>query len=64
MARRENRERISTLGASTWMGDRNDGMRNTCELLINVVIWSRPKMLTGLGQTARGMVEVLVFHFT
>ena len=51
-------------GASTRMGARNDGMRNICELLINVVIFDRPKMLTGLGQKARGMVEVFVFHFT
>ena len=27
-----------------------DGMVNTCELLINVVISSKPKMLKGLGQ--------------
>jgi len=46
-------ERTSTLGASTWMGARNGGMRNICELLINVVIWSRPKMLTGLGQKGK-----------
>ncbi len=46
------------------MGARNGGMRNICELLINVVICDRPKMLTGLGQKARGMVGVFVFHFT
>ena len=32
MARRENRERTSTLEASIRMGARNDGMRNICEL--------------------------------
>jgi hypothetical protein len=52
-ARRENRERTSTLGASTWMGAMNDGMRNKCELLINVVILSRPKVLTGLDQNGK-----------
>lgn len=36
------------------MGARNDGMRNVCELLINVVIFDRPKMLTGLDQKVRG----------
>jgi hypothetical protein len=35
------------------MGARNDGMRNICELLINVVIFDRPKMLTGLGQNGK-----------
>lgn len=38
------------------MGARNDGMRNTCELLLNVVIFDRPKMLAGLDQKVRGMV--------
>ena len=37
------------------MGARNDGMRNICELLINVVIDDRPKMLIGLNQKVRGM---------
>jgi hypothetical protein len=46
------------------MGARNDGMRNICELLINVVIFDRPKMLTGLGQKARGMVEVFRSRLT
>ncbi len=31
----------------------NDGMRNICELLINVVILDRPKMLAGLGQNGK-----------
>lgn len=44
------RERNSTLEASIWMGARNGGMRNICELLLNVVMLNRPKMLTGLGQ--------------
>jgi len=35
------------------MGARNDGMRNICELLINVVIFDRPKMLAGLGQNGK-----------
>jgi RNA-directed DNA polymerase len=50
------REANSTLAASSWMGARNDGMRNVCELLINVVIVDRPKMLTGLDQKVRGVV--------
>ena len=58
------REKNSTLEASIRMGARNGGMRNIFELLLNVVMLNRPKMLTGLGQTARGMVEVFAFHFT
>ncbi|MBT4876528.1 MAG: hypothetical protein HON48_15130 [Desulfobacula sp.] len=46
------------------MGARNDGMRNISELLINVVIFDRPKMLTGLGQMARGMDRVIRFRST
>ena len=46
------------------MGARNDGMRNISELLINVVIFDRPKMLTGLGQKARGMDRVIRFRST
>ena len=38
------------------MGARNDGMRNTYELLINAVNDDRPKVLTGLDQKVRGMV--------
>ena len=30
------------------------GMANTCELLINVVIDNKPKMLTGLTKMVRG----------
>lgn len=32
----------------------SDGMANTCELLINVVIVDKPKTLTGLNQKVRG----------
>ncbi len=47
------------------MGARNDGMRNVCELLINVVIVDRPKMLTGLDQKVRGMAwDSLVLSYT
>ena len=46
------------------MGDRNDGMCNICELLINVVSVNGPKMLTGLNQMVRGRVEVFACHFT
>ncbi len=62
---RENREEISTLEASIRMGARNGGMRNICELLSNVVMLNRPKMLTGLSQKkARGMGGVFVSHST
>jgi hypothetical protein len=53
MVGRESREMTSTLGASTRMGVRNDGMRNIYELLINVVMFDRPKMLTGLDQNGK-----------
>ena len=46
------------------MGARNDGMHNICELLINAVSDDRPKMLTGLDQKVRGMVETVRFCFT
>jgi hypothetical protein len=49
------REANSTLAASSRMGARNDGMRNICELPINVVMFDRPKMLAGLDQKVRGM---------
>jgi hypothetical protein len=58
------RERNSTLEASIRMGARNGGMRNICELLLNVVMSNRPKMLTGLGQKARGMDRVFVSRST
>ena len=47
------RERNSTLEASIRMGAMNDGMRNICELLLNVVMLNRPKVLTGLGQNGK-----------
>jgi hypothetical protein len=42
----------------------NDGMCNICELLINVVIFVRPKMLTGLGQNGKryGWIVPLLLH--
>jgi len=43
----------STLEASIRMGARNGGMRNICELLLNVVMFNRPKMLAGLGQNGK-----------
>ena len=46
------------------MGAKKDGMCNRGELLINAVMVHRPKMLTGLNQKVRGMVEVLACHFT
>jgi hypothetical protein len=47
------RERNSTLEALIRMGARNGGMRNICELLLNVVMLNRPKMLIGLGQKGK-----------
>ncbi len=32
------------------MGARLDGTTNVCELLINIVMYDEPKMLTGSGQ--------------
>ena len=61
---RENREMTSTLEASIRMGARNGGMRNICELLLNVVMFDRPKMLLGLGQKARGTDRVFVSRST
>ena len=46
------------------MGAKNDGMGNRCELLINVVMWNKPKVLIGLDQKVRGMVRVLDIHST
>ena len=37
----------------------SDGMVNTCESLINVVITNKPKVLIGLGQKASGQVQGL-----
>ena len=47
------REKNSTLEASIRMGARNGGMRNIFELLLNVVMLNRPKMLIGLGQKGK-----------
>ena len=46
------------------MGARNGGMRNTCELLLNIVIINRPKVPIGLNQKVRGMVGTLWFCST
>jgi hypothetical protein len=54
--------RTQTLAALSWMGAKNDGMGNRCELLINVVMWNKTKMLIGLDQKVRGMVGVLDIH--
>ncbi len=45
------------------MGARNDDMGNTCELLINIVMWSKPKVLIGLDQKVRGMERALYFSY-
>ena len=37
-------------------------MVNKCELLINVVITNKPKMLRGLNQKVRGQVQVFCVH--
>jgi hypothetical protein len=55
IAERMTREGNSILIASIRMGARNDDMGNICELLINIVMWSKPKVLTGLDQKVRGM---------
>jgi len=39
--------------ASIQMGAMSDGIHNICELLINVVMLNRPKMLTGLDQNGK-----------
>ena len=46
------------------MGAKKDGMGNICELLINVVMGNKPKMLIGLDQKVRGKVRVLNIHST
>ena len=45
-------------------GARNDDMDNICELLINAVSASKPKMLTGLNQKVRGMDSWLYISAT
>lgn len=64
MAGRARREANSTLAALSRRGAKNDGMGNRGELLINVVMWNKPKVLTGLDQKVRGMVGVLDIHST
>ena len=44
----------SILAALSWMGAKNDGMGNISELLINVVILNKPKVLLGLNQNGKG----------
>ncbi len=39
-----------------------DDKANTCEPLINVVRFNKPKELKGLDQKVGGQVEVLLFH--
>ena len=46
------------------MGARKNGMGNTCELPLNVVMWNKPKVLTGLDQKVRGMAVVFYIHHT
>ena len=46
------------------MGAKNDGMGNIRELLINVVILNKPKVLLGLNQKVRGMVRGLFIPST
>jgi hypothetical protein len=43
LARRDNRDMTSTLEASIRMGAMNGGMRNICELLLNVVMLNRQR---------------------
>ena len=45
----------SILAALSRRGAKNDGMGNISELLINVVILNKPKVLLGLNQKVRGM---------
>ena len=64
IAERTTQEGKSILIAPIRMGARNDDMGNTCELLINVVMWKKPKVLIGLDQKVRGMDRVLYIHPT
>ena len=64
IAERANREGNSTLIAPIRMGARNDDKGNACELLINVVKWSKPKVLIGLDQKVRGTVSWLYIPTT
>ncbi len=49
----------SILAALSRRGAKNDGMGNISELLVNVVILNKPKVLLGLNQKVRGMVRGL-----
>jgi len=44
----------SILAALNRRGAKNDGMGNIRELLINVVILDKPKVLIGLNQKGKG----------
>jgi len=39
-------------------------MTNICELLINTVMYDKPKMLTGLNQKVRGRLLFILFEST
>jgi hypothetical protein len=64
IAWRGNRERTSTLEAPIRMGAINDGMRNICELLLNVVSDCRLKVLESLDQHGKryGWNVYVSFH--
>jgi hypothetical protein len=63
-AERVTREGNSILIAPIRMGAMNDDMGNIRELLRNVVMWSKPKVLTGLNQKVRGMDSWLYISAT
>ena len=58
---RRRREPKLRLRAATRSGARKDGMANICEPLINVVIPSKPKVLTGLDQNGTWSEQGLVY---
>ena len=61
---RAHREVGSILAALSRRGAKNDGMGNIRELLINVVIYDKPKVLKGLDQKVRGMDRGLFISST
>ena len=61
---RAHREMGSILAALSRRGAKNDGMGNIRELLINVVIYDKPKVLKGLDQKVRGMDSWLYIPVT
>ena len=63
-AERATREGNSILIAPIRMGAMNDDMGNIRELLRNVVMWSKPKVLLGLDQKVRGTDSWLCFPAT